>query len=294
MRLASIATPTGYSLGIVQDGRVLDLPEIGRWPVTMRALAAAGPQALAAIASWAAGTSGGRPVTSVRLGPAIPDPGKIVAIGLNYADHAAEGNLAVPRAPLIFAKFPSTIVGPDEDVTWDRSLTDRVDFEAELGVVIGARARNVAESAALDHVFGYTCVNDVTARDLQFGDGQWIRGKSLDTFCPVGPWIVTADEIPDPQALTIACLVNGETRQSSSTANMFFGVREIVAHCSRAFTLEPGDLIATGTPAGVGVFAKPPRLLRDGDEMVVRIQGIGDLRNTCRTTGEPVAAADPG
>ena len=287
MRLVTLVSGSGYALGVVQDGRVLDLPDLGRWPRTMRELAGAGPDALAAIAAWAQGTSGGRPLEGVRLGPAIPNPGKIVAIGLNYADHAAEGNVPVPTAPLIFAKFPTTIVGPDDVVTWDRGLTDRVDYEAELGVVIGARARNVTEEAALDHVFGYTCVNDVSARDLQFGDGQWIRGKSLDTFCPVGPWIVTADEIPDPQVLPIACLVNGEALQDSTTANMFFGVRTLISYCSRAFTLEPGDLIATGTPAGVGVYKKPPRLLRDGDEMVIRIGGIGELRNTCRTTGEP-------
>jgi 2-keto-4-pentenoate hydratase/2-oxohepta-3-ene-1,7-dioic acid hydratase in catechol pathway len=291
MRLVTITGPAGGNLGVVQDDRVLDLPDLGRWPTTMRGLAAAGPGALAAIRQWAEGTSGGRPVSSVRLGPPIPDPGKIVAIGLNYADHAAEGNVPVPTAPLIFAKFPTTIVGPGDDVVWDRSLTDRVDYEAELGVVIGAPARNVSEADALGHVFGYTCVNDVSARDLQFGDGQWVRGKSLDTFCPVGPWIVTAVEIPDPQALTIQCLVNGEALQDSTTANMFFGVRSIIAYCSRAFTLEPGDLIATGTPAGVGVYKKPPRLLRDGDEMVIRIQGIGDLRNRCRTTGEPAPAA---
>jgi 2-keto-4-pentenoate hydratase/2-oxohepta-3-ene-1,7-dioic acid hydratase in catechol pathway len=287
MRLVTIVSDAGSSLGLVSDGRVLDLPDLGRWPRTMRELAGAGPSALAAIASWANGTSGGRPIASVRLGPPIPDPGKIVAIGLNYADHAAEGKVAVPTAPLVFAKFPTTIVGPDDIVTWDRSLTDRVDYEAELGVVIGQRARNVSEDEALDHVFGYTCVNDVSARDLQFGDGQWVRGKSLDTFCPVGPWIVTADEIPDPQALSIACLVNGEALQDSTTANMFFGVRTLISYCSRAFTLEPGDLIATGTPAGVGVYKKPPRLLRDGDEMVIRIERIGDLRNVCRTTGEP-------
>ncbi len=291
MRLVSIIGEQGPALGIVQDGRVLDLPDLGRWPMTMRGLAGAGPSALAAIAAWATGTSGGRTMTSVRLGPPIANPGKIVAIGLNYADHAAEGNVPVPSAPLIFAKFPTTIVGPDVDVTWDRSLTDRVDYEAELGVVIGRRARNVSEADALDHVFGYTCINDVSARDLQFGDGQWIRGKSLDTFCPVGPWIVTADEIPDPQALRIACLVNGETLQDSTTANMFFSVRTLVAYCSRAFTLEPGDLIATGTPAGVGAYRQPPRMLRDGDEMIVRIESIGDLRNTCRTTGEPAPTA---
>ena len=147
----------------------------------------------------------------------------------------------------------------------------------------------MSEEDALDHVFGYTCINDVSARDLQFGDGQWVRGKSLDTFCPVGPWIVTADEIPDPQTLRIEAIVNGDALQSSTTANMFFGVRTIIAHCSRSFTLQPGDLIATGTPAGVGIYKKPPRLLEDGDEMIIRIERIGDLRNRCRVWGEPKA-----
>ncbi len=153
-------------------------------------------------------------------------------------------------------------------------------------MVIGRAARNVSEADALDHVFGYTCLNDVSARDLQFGDGQWVRGKSLDTFCPIGPWIVTADEIPDPQNLRIACLVNGEALQSSTTANMFFGVRRLIAHCSRAFTLLPGDVIATGTPAGVGVYRQPKRFLRDGDEVTIRIEGIGDLVNRCVVSGE--------
>jgi 2-keto-4-pentenoate hydratase/2-oxohepta-3-ene-1,7-dioic acid hydratase in catechol pathway len=287
MRLVSIVTDSGPALGIVQHDRVLDVPDIGRWPMSMRGLAAAGPDALAAIAKWADGTSGGRTLDTVRLGPPVPDPTKIVAIGLNYADHAAEGGLNPPAAPLVFAKFPNTLAGQDDVVTWDRGLTDKVDYEAELGAVIGRRARNVSEADALDHVFGYTCINDVSARDLQFGDGQWVRGKSLDTFCPVGPWIVTADEIPDPQTLRIECLVNGEALQSSSTANMYFPVRTIIAHCSRSFTLEPGDLIATGTPAGVGNYKKPPRFLRDGDEVVIRIEKIGDLRNVCRTTGEP-------
>jgi 2-keto-4-pentenoate hydratase/2-oxohepta-3-ene-1,7-dioic acid hydratase in catechol pathway len=291
MRFVTIASDTGYSLGLVQHDRVLDLPEMGRWPSTLRGLAGAGPDALGAIARWAEGTSGGRTMDRVRLGPAVPDPSKIVAIGLNYADHAAEGGLNPPAAPLIFAKFPSTIIGPDDVISWDRGLTDKVDYEAELGVVIGKQARNVSAADALDYVFGYTCINDVSARDLQFGDGQWIRGKSLDTFCPVGPCVVTADEIPDPQTLKIECLVNGEALQSSTTANMYFDVRTIIAHCSRAFTLEPGDLIATGTPSGVGTYKKPPRFLRDGDEVIIRIEKIGDLRNTCRTTGEPAPAS---
>ena len=281
MRLATVVVDGEQRVGIVRDREVGVLDRPRSMLELAQAVAADGHrflEGLAAGASW-------QPMPSVRLLASIPNPSKIVAIGLNYADHAAEGGVATPKAPLIFAKFPSTIVGPNDDVAWDRGLTNKVDYEAELGVVIGRAARNVSEDDALDHVFGYVCVNDVSARDLQFGDGQWIRGKSLDTFCPVGPWIVTPDEIPDPQALSIECIVNGEALQSSTTANMFFGVRTLIAHCSRAFTLLPGDLIATGTPAGVGVYKKPPRMLEDGDEMVIRIERIGDLRNVCRVTG---------
>ncbi len=293
MRLVTFIAGDERRLGVVRGEQVVELLQTRGWPRTMRELAGAPAAALEAIAAWSAGSLEDQPrypLASVRLDSPIPDPGKIVAIGLNYADHAAEGGLNVPKAPLVFAKFPSTVVGPGVDVTWDRALTDQVDYEAELGVVIGRHARNVSEAEALDHVFGYTCLNDVSARDLQFGDGQWVRGKSLDTFCPIGPWIVTPDEIPDPQALRIECLVNGEPLQSSTTANMFFGVRQIIAHCSRSFTLEPGDVIATGTPSGVGVYKNPKRFLRDGDEVTIRIERIGDLTNRCRTTGEPAAA----
>ena len=156
-------------------------------------------------------------------------------------------------------------------------------------MVIGRTARRVSRENALDHVFGYTCLNDVSARDLQFGDGQWVRGKSLDTFCPMGPALVTADEIGDPQRLAISCTVDGEVVQSSTTAMMYFGVAEIISYCSRSFTLEPGDVIATGTPAGVGVFREPPRFLGDGDRVAVEIERIGRLENVCRH--DPAGAA---
>lgn len=219
------------------------------------------------------------PLADVRLAAPIDDPGKIVAIGLNYADHAREGQVEVPPEPLVFAKFPSSIIGPDEPITWAGSLTQGVDFEAELAVVIGRPARNVTIADGLSHVFGYTCLNDVSARDLQFRDGQWVRGKSLDTFCPIGPWIVTADEFGDPQTRGIRCVVGGETMQEATTADMMFGVAELIAFLSRSFTLEPGDVIATGTPPGVGWFRTPRRLLGHGDDVTVSIDGIGDLRN---------------
>ena len=187
-----------------------------------------------------------------------------------------------PPAPLIFGKWPSSVIGPGEEIRWDPAFTTQVDYEAELAVVIGRTARRVDPADALGHVLGYTCLNDVTARDLQFEDGQWTRGKSLDTFCPMGPELVTRDEIADPQTLEIECRVGDRVLQHSNTSQMYFGVAEIVSHCSQAFTLEPGDVIATGTPGGVGIFRDPPVLLDDGDVVTVEIEGIGSLVNRCR------------
>ena len=206
-------------------------------------------------------------------------PGKIVAIGLNYRQHAAESGVEPPAAPLIFAKFPSSVVGPTADIVVDRRLTQSVDWEAELGVVVGARMRNVPADRALEHVFGYTVVNDVSARDAQSGDGQWVRAKSMDTFCPTGPVVVRADEIPDPQRLRVWTAVNGEVMQDASTADMIFGVAELLAYCSSNFTLEPGDLLITGTPWGVVVVRKPPITLQPGDVVETGVDGIGTLRN---------------
>jgi 2-keto-4-pentenoate hydratase/2-oxohepta-3-ene-1,7-dioic acid hydratase in catechol pathway len=211
----------------------------------------------------------------------IPVPGKIVCVGLNYRDHAAESGNDLPAAPLLFAKWPNTLIAAGEPIVLPRESA-QVDYEAELGVVIGTTARRVAERDALDHVEGYICLNDVSARDLQFADGQWTRGKSPDTFCPVGPRLVPREEIDDPQALGIRCVVNGETLQDSSTAQMIFSVAEIIAYVSQVITLEPHDLLATGTPAGVGVFRDPKVLLKDGDEVTVEIDGVGTLTNPVR------------
>ena len=208
----------------------------------------------------------------------IDRPQKIVCVGLNYRDHAEEQGVDLPERPLLFAKWPNTLIGPGEPIVIP-PLSERVDYEAELGVVIGSRARQVSVENALEVVAGYICANDVTARDLQHGDGQWTRGKSLDTFCPVGPALVPAAEVADPQALGIRAILNGEVMQESTTANMVFGVAEIVAFVSEAITLEPGDLILTGTPAGVGVFRDPPVLLQPGDEITVEIDGVGVLTN---------------
>src|SRR5262249_46479941 len=192
-------------------------------------------------------------------------PGKIVAIALNYLDHIRESNLPQPTQPLVFAKFPSSVTGPNDPIVVDAELTTQVDWEVELGVIVGRTMRNIAVDAALDDVFGYTVCNDVSGRDVQFSESQWTRSKSFDTFCPVGPVVVTADEIPDPQALGLRTRVNGEVMQDSSTAEMLFGVAELLAFCSRSFTLEPGDLLLTGTPWGCGYFMDPPRALQVGD-----------------------------
>lgn len=208
-------------------------------------------------------------------------PGKIIAAGMNYRDHAAEAGLEVPERPILFAIWPSSVIGPGEAIVLP-SLSTEIDYEAELGVVIGERARDVPVERALEVVSGYTCFNDVSARDVQFADGQWTRAKSFDTFSPVGPRVAPASEIPDPQALRIRCVLNGETLQDSSTAEMVFSVAELVAYVSRGITLEPGDLLVTGTPAGVGFTRTPPIFLRPGDEVTVEIEGIGALTNPVR------------
>jgi 2-keto-4-pentenoate hydratase/2-oxohepta-3-ene-1,7-dioic acid hydratase in catechol pathway len=181
----------------------------------------------------------------------------------------------------MFAKFPTSVIGPGAEIRWDPALTAKVDFEVELAVIMGQTTRRVRASEALDYVAGYTVGNDVSARDLQFSDGQWVRGKSLDTFCPLGPWLVTRDEVPDPHNLALRCLVNGIAYQDSSTAEMIFRVPELIEFASRAFTLLPGDVILTGTPHGVGAFRDPPVLLKDGDVVTVEIDGVGKLTNPC-------------
>jgi 2-keto-4-pentenoate hydratase/2-oxohepta-3-ene-1,7-dioic acid hydratase in catechol pathway len=207
----------------------------------------------------------------------IERPGKIVCVGLNYRDHAEEQGAELPKEPLLFAKWPSSLVGPGEPIVIPPVVT-KADYEAELGVVIGERVKGVSKENALEAVRGYVCANDVSARDLQFSDGQWTRGKSPDTFCPVGA-MTSREEIGDPHALRIRAIVSGELLQDSTTANLIFGVDEVIAYASRTTTLEPGDLILTGTPAGVGVFREPQRLLRPGDEVTIEIDGLAPLTN---------------
>ena len=207
----------------------------------------------------------------------IERPGKIVCVGLNYSDHAEEQGAELPAEPLLFAKWPTSLIGPGEAIVIP-PIVAKADYEAELGVVIGARVKGVSKENALEAVAGYLCANDVSARDLQFSDGQWTRGKSPDTFCPVGP-MTPRDDVTDPHALAIRALVNGEVLQDSTTANLIFGIDEVIAYVSRTSTLEPGDLVLTGTPAGVGVFRKPQRLLQPGDEVTIEIEGLASLTN---------------
>jgi 2-keto-4-pentenoate hydratase/2-oxohepta-3-ene-1,7-dioic acid hydratase in catechol pathway len=292
MRLATFVQPEGSHtttprLAVERpDGRLLPTGDLGAGvPDTIEALLAGGDAALAALRTAVAGvppTAPGLDPSSVRVIAPVPRPGKIIAVGLNYFDHAKEGGAEPPAEPMLFAKFSTSVVGPGDVVEWDPDLTASVDLEAELGVVIGRTARRVAEADALSYVLGYTCVNDVSARDLQKSDKQFVRAKSLDTFCPMGPVIVTTDELTDPQRLAIKGMRNGVANQDSSTSQMIFSVARIIAFCSRAFTLEPGDVIATGTPSGVLVYRDPPERLQDGDVMTIEIEGIGRLTNPCR------------
>ena len=216
----------------------------------------------------------------------VPRPGKLICIGLNYRDHAAESNMPIPESPVVFSKFSTAVIAPGEPVVLP-ATSAQVDYEAELAVVIGRRAKNVSADRAFDYVLGYTAFNDVSARDFQFADGQWQRGKSCDTFAPMGPTIVTTDIVRDPHKLSIKLILNGQTMQNSNTDQLIFGVPALIEFLSQTITLEPGDVIATGTPPGVGFARKPPVFLKPGDDMMVDIESVGKL-------GTPVAAAEEG
>ncbi len=218
------------------------------------------------------------PVESVKLQAPIPRPGKIVCLGKNYLDHIQEMGSKVPEFPSVFSKFPSSVIGPGDTIPIPK-ISKSIDWEVELGVVMGKTCKEVGEKDALDFVAGYTVLNDVTARDIQKDDGQWVRGKSLDGFCPMGPCIVTSDELGDAGSLKMTTKVNGVLMQNSSTSKMMYGVRKIVSRLSKSFTLEPGDVIATGTPSGVGFARHPPIFLKKGDIVELTIEGIGTLTN---------------
>jgi acylpyruvate hydrolase len=218
------------------------------------------------------------PLSQVTLSAPVPVPGKILCIGRNYADHAAEGNAPVPTSPVVFAKYSNVVIGPGEAIVLPR-ISQQVDYEGELAVVIGRRTRHVTEAEALQYVAGYTVFNDVSARDLQFLTSQWTLGKSPDTFGPMGPALVTADEIPDPQTLSVQTSIGGEMLQNGNTRDMIFPIAYLVSYLSHILTLEPGDVIATGTPSGVGHYRKPPRFLTPGEVVRIEVERVGVLDN---------------
>lgn len=220
-------------------------------------------------------------IDEVFLASPVPRPGKVICIGLNYRNHAIESGMEIPKSPIVFSKFVTSVTGADGDIVLPKD-SSQVDYEAELAVVIGRRAKHVSREDAMDHVFGYTNLNDVSARDLQFADGQWQRGKSCDTFSPTGPFVATKDEIADPHELRIMFRLNGEILQDSTTSELIFRIPELIEFLTRSVTLEPGDIIATGTPPGVGFARKPPIFLKDGDICEVEIEGLGILRNQVR------------
>jgi 2-keto-4-pentenoate hydratase/2-oxohepta-3-ene-1,7-dioic acid hydratase in catechol pathway len=217
---------------------------------------------------------------SLTLGPCVSDPGKIICVGLNYARHAAESNMPIPQSPVLFSKFNNSLAGAGEDVPLISDVATEFDYEVELCVAIGKTARNVSEGDALSYVAGYCTANDLSVRDLQMRTSQWLLGKTPDKFFPIGPYLVTADEVGDPQTLRLTCKVNGETRQDSNTADMVFSVAQLVSYCSTYFTLEPGDLITTGTPEGVAMGMPNKPWLKKGDVVEVEVEKLGKLTNT--------------
>jgi 2-keto-4-pentenoate hydratase/2-oxohepta-3-ene-1,7-dioic acid hydratase in catechol pathway len=215
----------------------------------------------------------------VKLKAPLARPTKIICVGLNYRDHAEESKMEIPAVPTIFCKFPTSVIGPGESIVLPKNSA-KPDYEGEFACVIGRHGRHVAAADWQNYVFGYTILNDVSARDVQMATTQWMMGKTFDTFAPFGPAIVTADEVADPHALDISTTIGGDTLQHSNTRNLIFKLPQLIEHLSSVFTLEPGDIISTGTPAGVGFSKNPPRWLRPGDEVVVRVEGLGELRNT--------------
>ncbi|MFN8485767.1 MAG: fumarylacetoacetate hydrolase family protein [Anaerolineae bacterium] len=268
-------------LGAVRGDQIVDLvaadPSL---PTSLLDLLQAGEAAVARAQGVAAEATASQPLAAARLAAPIGRPSKVLAIGRNYKAHAAETGSDLPTSPIVFPKFTTAIIGPGAPITWDPSVINQIDYEGELCVVIGKTAKAVQRANALDYVAGYMCGNDVSARDLQFANGgQWGLGKSPDTFCPLGPWLVTKDEIPNPNALGIRTLLNGQVMQESNTENMIFDVATIIAFITRTMTLLPGDVIMTGTPDGVGMARTPQVWLKPGDRIVIEIDGIGRLEN---------------
>lgn len=270
--------------GAVKDNQVINLHQVsnGELPEDMLGFLQMGEPALNRALELVKNNIGNLSIDEIELLSPITNPSKVIAIGLNYMDHVRETGMDIPELATMFCKYPSSIIGSGIDIHWSTRLTQKVDYEAELAVVIGRTARNVTEVAAYDYVAGYMNCNDVSARDLQFRPGdQWLRGKCLDTFCPLGPYLVTRDEITAPHNLSIRCRVNDEIRQDSNTSEMIYQIPYLIKYLSEAFTLLPGDVIITGTPHGVGAFRNPPIWLEHGDTVAIEIEGLGCLTNRC-------------
>lgn len=288
MRLVSFRDGSAASVGLLTGdlvneigGTMAELLE--NWPATLSRLSQPG----------VAHTAHRHRLVDIDLLPPVPAPSKVIGIGMNYRDHCLEVGQVPPLEPLVFAKFPSSLAAPGATLSWPATLTDQVDWEVELAVIIGRRAYGVEPQDADRYIAGFTVANDVSARDLQFGDGQFTRGKSLDGFCPMGPALVTADEVPYTSGVDLWLDLNGERLQSSSTKQLVFGVPQLIAFLSSNFTLFPGDIILTGTPGGVGTFRKPPRYLKAGDHMVAGVEGLGQLETPVLGPVPPFSS-DPG
>lgn len=294
MILLTYRTPNGLALGLKTPLGVLDVAAaraavgLEDLPVTPEAAVAASTAALPRLADLAHRAEGRKELyrdeSELKLGPCVPSPGKIICIGLNYRRHTAESGMKVPETPVLFPKYNNAVAAPGEPIPLPDSAVE-YDYEVELGVVIGRRCKGATPANALEHVLGFCNVNDLSARDLQFRTSQWLLGKSLDKFMPIGPYLVTADEVGDPQALGLRCWVNGELRQNSSTADMVFSVAETVSYISQYMTLEPGDVILTGTPEGVIMGMKEKVWLKPGDEVTVEIDKLGRLTNVMQAGG---------
>ena len=285
MKLVSYkSTGEQIHLGAVKDDHIVNLhrASAGELPDDMLEFLKAGEVAMQTARDVLAKADDTIRSDSVKLLSPVTNPSKVIAIGLNYMDHIREADIGVPELATMFCKYPSAIIGTDAVIHWSRGLTQQVDYEAELAIVIGKAAKDVSEANAYDYIAGYMNCNDVSARDLQFRPGdQWLRGKCLDSFCPLGPYLVTSDEIDDPHNLSIKCKLNEQLMQDSNTREMIYRIPYLIQYLSEAFTLLPGDVIATGTPHGVGAFRDPPLWLGQGDVVSVEVEGLGSLTNRC-------------
>jgi 2-keto-4-pentenoate hydratase/2-oxohepta-3-ene-1,7-dioic acid hydratase in catechol pathway len=279
MRFLTFRRGTGApEPGVIKDDKVISISGAG-FADTI-AVIAGGDSARAEVDKFVAKAPANlfADLASVTLKAPIPRPSKFICVGLNYRDHAIESNMEIPSVPTIFNKFATSVIGPGEKIVLPKN-SEKPDYEGEMAVVIGKAGRHISEDNWREHVFGYMIVNDVSARDFQMATSQWLMGKTFDTFGVTGPWITSADEIEDPHTLDIKTTISGELLQNSNTKHLIFRIPTLLAHLSSVFTLEPGDIISTGTPAGVGFGFKPPRWLKPGDECVISVQGLGELRN---------------